>query len=59
MQGLRVLAEGKLALIDRGDRRDKSLFRLGLDWLKYVLKYSMDFQPVFRFSLPESPTHVR
>jgi hypothetical protein len=59
VQGLRVLAEGKLALIDRGDRRDKSLFRLGLDWLKYVLKHSMDFQPVFLFSLPELPSHVR
>lgn len=59
VQGLRVLAEGKLAFIDRGDRRDKSLFRLGLDWLKYVLKHSMDFQPVFLFCLPEVPNHVR
>ena len=59
VQGVCVLAEGKLALIDRGDRRDKSLFRLGLDWLKYALKYSIDFQPVFLFSLPVVPTHVR
>jgi hypothetical protein len=59
MQGLRVIAEGKLALIDRGDRRDKSLFRLGLDWLKYTLKHSIDFQPVFLFMLPEYPVHVR
>jgi hypothetical protein len=59
MQGLQVLAEGKLALIDRGDRRDKSLFRLGLDWLKYALKHSIDFQPVFLFRLPEVPNHVR
>jgi hypothetical protein len=59
VQGLRVLAEGKLALIDRGDRRDKSLFRLGLDWLKYALKHSLDFQPVFLFGLPEVPNHVR
>lgn len=59
VQGLRVLAEGKWALIDRGDRRDKSLFRLGLDWIKYALKHSMDFQPVFLFSLPVIPTHVR
>jgi len=58
-QGLRVLAEGKLALIDRGDRRDKSLFRLGLDWLKYALKHSMGFQPTFLFTLPEPPSHVR
>ena len=59
VQGLRVLAEGKLALVDRGDRRDKSLFRLGLDWLKYALKHSRDFQPIFFFSLPEVPSHVR
>jgi len=59
VQGLRVLAEGKLALIDRGDRRDKSLFRLGLDWLKYALKHSMDFQPAFLFCLPVVSTHVR
>lgn len=58
-QGLRLLAEGKLALIDRGDRRDKSLFRWGLDWLKYALKHSIDFQPVFLFCLPEAPSHVR
>jgi len=59
VQGLRVLAEGKLALIDRGDRRDKSLFRLGLDWLKYALKHSIDFQPVFLFMLPRCTVHVR
>ena len=59
VQGLQVLAQGKLALIDRGDRRDKSLFRLGLDWLKYALKHSIDFQPVFYFRLPERPSHVR
>lgn len=59
MQGLHVLAEGMSALIDRGDRCDKSLFRVGLDWLKYALKHSMDFQPVFLFRLPEVPSHVR
>jgi hypothetical protein len=59
IQGLLVIAEGKLALIDRGDRRDKSLFRLGLDWLKYTLKHSIDFQPVFLFMLPGCPVHVR
>ncbi len=58
-QGLCVLAEGKLALIDRGNRRDKSLFRLGLDWIKYALKHSMDFQPIFLFTLPILTTHVR
>jgi hypothetical protein len=59
VQGLHVLAEGMSALIDRSDRCDKSLFRVGLDWLKYALKHSMDFQPVFLFRLPEVPSHVR
>lgn len=49
MQGLRVIAEDNLSLIDRTERRDKSLFRLGLDWLKYALKHSIDFQPTFHF----------
>lgn len=58
-QGLRVIAEGNLSLIDRTDRRDKSLFRLGLDWLKYALKHSIDFQPVFHFLPLEALIHVR
>jgi len=59
MQGLHVIAEGKLSLIDRTDRRDKSLFRLGLDWIKYALKHSLDFQPAFHFLPLETPVHVR
>jgi hypothetical protein len=59
IQGLRVLAEGLLDRIDRGDRRDKSLFRLGLDWIKYALKHSIDFQPAFLFVLPKCPSLVR
>jgi len=58
-QGLRVIAEGKLSLIDRTDRRDKSLFRLGLDWIKYALKNSIDFQPAFHFLPLETLPHVR
>ena len=58
-QGLRVIAENKLSLVDRTDRRDKSLFRLGLDWLKYALKHSIDFQPTFHFSSLETLIHVR
>jgi hypothetical protein len=58
-QGLRVIAEGNLSLIDRTDRRDKSLFRLGLDWLKYALKHSIDFQPAFHFLPLETLIHVR
>ena len=48
-QGLWVVATGKARLIDRTDRRDKSIFRLGLDWLRYALIRSLDFEPVFRF----------
>jgi len=58
-QGLRVIAENKLSLIDRTDRRDKSLFRLGLDWLKYALKHAIDFQPTFHFSPLEALVRVR
>ena len=59
MQGVRVIAEGKLSLIDHTDRRDKSLFRLGLDWLKYALKQRLDFQPLFHFQPLETFLHVR
>jgi hypothetical protein len=38
-----------LALIDRTERIDKSLFRLGLDWIKNALKHRFDFQPLFQF----------
>jgi hypothetical protein len=58
-QGLLVIAENKLSLIDRTERRDKSLFRLGLDWIKYALKHSLDFQPTFRFLPLETLVHVR
>jgi hypothetical protein len=59
MQGIRVIADGNLSLIDRTDRRDKSLFRLGLDWLKYALKQRLDFQPLFHFRPLETLVHVR
>jgi len=58
-QGLRVIAENKLSLIDRTERRDKSLFRLGLDWIKYALKHSLDFYPAFHFLPLETLVHVR
>jgi hypothetical protein len=49
-QGLLVIAEKKVGLIDRTDRIDKSLFRLGLDWVHYAIKKSsLDFTPIFRF----------
>ncbi|MBK8418613.1 transposase [Candidatus Villigracilis saccharophilus] len=58
-QGFFVIAEGKLSLIDRTDHRDKSLFRLGLDWLTCALKHSIDFQPTFYFIPLETLIHVR
>jgi len=58
-QGLRVIAEGNSSLIDRTDRIDKSLFRLGLDWIKYALKQRLDFQPLFIFQPLEILIHVR
>lgn len=58
-QGLQVIAENNFALIDRTKRIDKSLFRLGLDWIKYALKQRLDFQPIFHFQPVEIPFHVR
>ena len=48
--GVDVIRNGCRALIDRTDRRDKSLFRLGLDWLRYLLKYGKVI-PI-QFNLP-------
>lgn len=45
--GLLTLAQGKQKLIDRTDRVDKSIFRLGLDWLKYALKKDLPFSVFF------------
>lgn len=39
--------EAKRRLIDRTDRTDKSLFRLGYDWLKYVLRRGKPFDVAF------------
>ncbi|NLI08056.1 MAG: transposase [Thermotogaceae bacterium] len=58
-QGISILASNQTHLIDRTDRIDKSLFRLGLDWLKYVLKKNLDFEPSFRFQTLESIVNVR
>jgi hypothetical protein len=57
-QGISVLASNNANLIDRTDRNDKGLFRLGLDWLKYVLKKNLDFEPSFCFQ-PILPLNVR
>jgi len=58
-QGLLVIAEKKTGLIDRTDRIDKSLFRLGLDWIRYALKQQIDFTPLFLFQLRQEFTDVR
>jgi len=58
-QGILVLVNKQATLIDRTDRADKSLFRLGLDWIKFVLKRDLDFEPSFRFQTFESIVNVR
>jgi len=58
-QGLQVIASNQAALIDRSDRNDKSIFRLGIDWIKYALKKNIDFQPLFHFQPIEAFIHVR
>jgi len=58
-QGLLVIAEKKVGLIDRTDRIDKNLFRLGLDWIRYALKLNLDFTPIFRFHFSLSFPNVR
>jgi hypothetical protein len=58
-QGLLVIAEKKVGLIDRTDRIDKSLFRLGLDWIHYALKSKLDFTPVFYLQFAHPFSNVR
>ena len=58
-QGLQVIASNRTALIDRNERIDKSLFRFGMDWIKYALKYRLDFQPLFHFQPLEMLVNVR
>ena len=40
--------ESRRSLIDRVDRSDKSLFRLGLDWLDYALTNGRTFNVLFQ-----------
>lgn len=58
-QGLQVVATNNTSLIDRTERIDKRLFRLGLDWLKYALKLNLHFEPVFWFQPLVSTVNVR
>ena len=57
--GLLTLSTGNHNLIDRTDRVDKSVFRLGLDWLRYVLKKGKPFEVYFRFRPDKIVVHVR
>ena len=57
--GLLTLAQGHQKLIDRTDRVDKSIFRLGLDWLKYALKKNLPIQVFFRLEPDLVDVNVR
>jgi hypothetical protein len=59
LQGLQVLAHNQSSVIDRTDRQDKSLFRLGLDWLRYCLKRNRAFEPLFWFHPAPEVVNVR
>lgn len=58
-QGLQVMSANYTSLIDRTERIDKSLFRLGMDWLKFALKNNLHFEPLFRFQPLASDVNVR
>ena len=46
--GVRVLREKKWDLVDC-TRQDKSLFRLGMDWMDRVLNHGFEFKAIFFF----------
>ncbi len=56
--GLLTLATGDHKLIDRTDRVDKSVFRLGVDWFRYALKKGKHFDVFFRFQPEMLNLHV-
>jgi hypothetical protein len=43
--------ENLRSLIDRTDRTDKSLFRLGYDWLKFALRRGKPFEVAFHLAI--------
>ena len=53
--GLETIECGKQGLIDRNNRTDKSIFRLGMDWLRYCLKFDLpltiEFTPPYAKSV--------
>jgi hypothetical protein len=58
-QGLWVIASHNTGLIDRTDRIDKSLFRLGVDWIKFALKRNLNFEPIFKLQPLDLTVNVR
>lgn len=59
LQGLQVLTHNWVGLIDRTDRHDKSVFRVGLDWLRHCLKREVDFEALFWFQITPDFVNVR
>ena len=57
--GLWVVVTKRTGWIDRTDRIDKSLFRLGLDWIKHALKRKLEVEPLFWFQPIETFVNVR
>lgn len=51
--GVEVITKGYTHLLDHNSRRDKSVFRLGLDWLKYLLKNGG--RVIVSFNIPKVP----
>jgi len=49
--GITCILDGNRPVIDRVGRRDKSMFRLGLDWLKHLLKHDRLLPPLL-FKVP-------
>lgn len=51
--------ESRRSLVDRTHRSDKSLFRLGFDWMKLVLTRNLDFEVLFSPQFISTPVSVR
>lgn len=51
--------ESRRSLVDRTHRTDKSLFRLGFDWMKLVLTRNLEFEVLFSPQFISTPVSVR
>ena len=56
--GVLTITNGNHKLIDRTDRVDKSVFRLGVDWLRYALKKGRQFDVFFHLQPDMFNLHV-